>query len=331
MRFSVAATAVLAGAANASLEAGGQVSQIPDGQVQAPGPDSPAASLPPVITTSAPAASPETTAEGDSTIYQTVEVTITSCGPSTKSCPATTSPYVTTSVIAVPSGNPALVPTTPAEVPTSAPVEVPSSAPAVPVSSTLGSSPVDQTSEHAAPPAGTTPAPEVPSSTLGSSPVGASSICECPAPVTECPAPVTIYSTVTVSPSGVPTGAAPGSPVGSTPGAPGSPEVSAPGVPGSSPVGSTPGAPGSPEVSAPGAPGSSPVGSIPGAPGSSPVGSTPVAPGVSSPSSAAPIAVPGAPGNSPVGATPAAPFPVEGTGVPGPVGAAPIGTASTGG
>ncbi|KAL8899020.1 MAG: hypothetical protein Q9207_006401, partial [Kuettlingeria erythrocarpa] len=53
------------------------------------------------IGSSAPASSSASETASKSTIYQTKQVTITSCHSSVKDCPATTSPYVTTSVVPV--------------------------------------------------------------------------------------------------------------------------------------------------------------------------------------------------------------------------------------
>ncbi|KAL9009908.1 MAG: hypothetical protein Q9173_005106 [Seirophora scorigena] len=305
MRYSAATTALLVGAATAALEAGGSniISQISDGQIQAPGPG---ASTTPVVSPSAGSSAPVVTSPAatsevpvDQTVYQTIPVTVTSCAPAVKSCPATTSPYVTTTVIPVVSSSLDNSPV--GETPqSSSPVET-HPAPA-------GTSPVGEAPQSSSPvethpaPAGTSPAPDA-TSALDNSPVGASSSCTCPPPVT-------LTSVVTVTPSGSPTGGAAvpqgSSLAGSTPGA---------GVPGAeTPAGSTPGA----DVPGAGVPGAeTPAGSSPGA----------GVPGVD---------VPGTTGTSPVGDNPAPFPPTVGTGIPAPfasIGTAPTGvaTASTGG
>ncbi|KAL9016181.1 MAG: hypothetical protein Q9185_006454 [Variospora sp. 1 TL-2023] len=186
MRYSVAATALLVGAATASLQAGygnDAVTQASDSQVQAPAP-------------SAYAASPEV-AE-DKTVYQTIPVTITSCAPSVTSCPAKTSPYVTSTVIPASStlDNSPVGETHPALPPAEAethPVSPVETHPAPPAET----HPVSPAETHPAPPADTTAAPEE-TSNLINSPVGDSSSCTCPPPVT-------VTATVTLSPSGAPT------------------------------------------------------------------------------------------------------------------------------
>ncbi|KAL8966219.1 MAG: hypothetical protein Q9183_003469, partial [Haloplaca sp. 2 TL-2023] len=99
MRYSVAAAAILIGAASANpAMAGGAVSQIPDGQVQAPAADATAAPVQPAP----PVAEHDNSPAGeDSVIYETVVATITSCAPAVVDCPATTKPIITTSVIPV--------------------------------------------------------------------------------------------------------------------------------------------------------------------------------------------------------------------------------------
>ncbi|KAL8813255.1 MAG: hypothetical protein Q9200_000382, partial [Gallowayella weberi] len=183
MHYSVVATAVLVGAASAAME-GGVVSQIPDGQVQAPTsltgkPVISSTAESPVTQTSSAAVPPE------QTVYQTQTFTVTSCPPTVTVCPATTAPYVTTSVVPYVSGTPVnpvvpVVPVTNPAVPatTSTPVTlpaVPATTPAASPSSSGNNSPVGET--HPAPqPSLTTPNPEIPlASGTPNSPVGASS------------------------------------------------------------------------------------------------------------------------------------------------------------
>ena len=118
MRYSIAATAFMAGAVTAvpALQAGYGgyggygASQISDGQVQVP--------------TSAPVYSPETTSAPyvpsteEVTKYSTQHVTIISCHSTVKNCPAS-STVVSTSLVPV-------VPTYPATTPETTPVYVPS-------------------------------------------------------------------------------------------------------------------------------------------------------------------------------------------------------------
>ncbi|KAL8968667.1 MAG: hypothetical protein Q9197_004754 [Variospora fuerteventurae] len=223
MRYSVAATALLVGAATASLQAGvsnGVVSQASDGQVQAPGP-------------SAYAASSEVAEEH--IVYQTIPVTITSCAPSVTSCPAKTSPYVTSTVIPASStlDNSPVGETHPALPPAEAethPVSPAETHPAPPAET----HPAPPAETYPAPPADTTAAPEETSNVINS-PVGDSSSCTCPPPVT-------VTATITLSPSGAPTGfpsATGDSPVGPANGAPGveAPVETAPEDTDNSPVG----------------------------------------------------------------------------------------------
>ena len=118
MRYSIAATAFMAGAVTAvpALQAGGYggygASQISDGQVQVP--------------TSAPAYSPETTpapyvpsTTEEVAKYSTQHITIISCHSTVTNCPAS-STVVSTSLVPV-------VPTYPATTPETTPVYVLSS------------------------------------------------------------------------------------------------------------------------------------------------------------------------------------------------------------
>ncbi|KAL8768796.1 MAG: hypothetical protein Q9209_005085 [Squamulea sp. 1 TL-2023] len=260
MRYSVVATAVLVGAASASLE-GGVVSQIPDGQVQAPT----SASVAPVVSSTAESPVEETSAQ-DETIYQTQTFTVTSCAPTVTYCPATTSPYVTTSVVPIVS-NTAVPETHPAPATTPAPSNIPAvpethPAPTSSVPSNSNNSPVGETSAVPESPSLITPNPEIPL---------ASNTC----PPTTCPSAVTSYITVTVAPSGIPT--TPGSEV---PGS-GVPGVGSSGVPIPSNVDNSPVSPGSPsDVLIPSNVGNSPVspGSPSGVPIPSNVDNSPVSP-----------------------------------------------------
>ena len=122
MRYSIAATALMAGAVTAvpALQAGGYggygASQITDGQVQVPT-SAPAYGYGPE-TTPAPYV-PSTTEESpEVTKYSTQHVTIISCHSTVKNCPAS-STVVSTSLVPV-------VPTYPATTPETTPVYVPS-------------------------------------------------------------------------------------------------------------------------------------------------------------------------------------------------------------
>ncbi|KAL9608126.1 MAG: hypothetical protein Q9167_007018, partial [Letrouitia subvulpina] len=127
MRYSAAAAALLMGAAsaNAALQAGGEVSQYYDGQVQVP---TSAAQL--------PATTPAPEEESTSTLYSTYEVTITSCPPEKQTnCPV----KVTTSVVPVPgpSSPPYVTPPTGSSPPSTSPAPVPGA----PGNSPVGGSP----------------------------------------------------------------------------------------------------------------------------------------------------------------------------------------------
>lgn len=308
MRYTVVASAVLIGAASASLE-GGVVSQIPDGQVQAPtGPVEH-----PVISSTVEQPVEESTSVADETIYQTQTYTVTSCAPTVTYCPATTAPYVTTSVVPIVSGIP-VVPVETHPVPTSDNSPVQETQPSQPAP-TSDNSPVQETNPA---PQESSPVPTSDNSPVQETPI-AGSVC----PPTTCPPAVTSYVTVTVAPSGVPTsGPVPGT---EAPGA-GSPGA---GVPGSE----APGAPGAgvPGVEAPGVgvPGSeAPGAGVPGsqAPGAGVPGvEAPGAPGAGAPGSEG-AAIPSVVDNSPV----QPPFATGPAVVPGASGVA-AGTASTGG
>ena len=189
MRYSVVASAVLIGAASASLE-GGVVSQLPDGQVQAPtGPVEH-----PVISSSVEQPVEESTSVADETIYQTQTFTVTSCAPTVTYCPATTAPYVTTSVVPIVSGTPVVpVETHPAPTSDNSPIQetqsIPQETPSAPTSE---DSPIQETPSTPAVTSDNSPIQETPS---------ANPVC----PPTTCPPAVTSYVTVTVAPSGVPT------------------------------------------------------------------------------------------------------------------------------
>ena len=135
MRYSIAATALMAGAVTAvpALQAGGYggygASQITDGQVQVP--------------TSVPAYGPETTPapyvpstteeSPEVTKYSTQHVTIISCHSTVKNCPAS-STVVSTSLVPVVPTYPATTPeTTPVYVPSTSEVSTPVVVPTTPV------------------------------------------------------------------------------------------------------------------------------------------------------------------------------------------------------
>ncbi|KAL9034794.1 MAG: hypothetical protein Q9180_005208 [Flavoplaca navasiana] len=303
MRYSVVASAVLIGAASASLE-GGVVSQIPDGQVQAPtGP----VEHPVISSVEQPVEEPSSVA--DETIYQTQTFTVTSCAPTVTVCPATTAPYVTTSVVPIVSGTPVVpVETHPAPTSDNSPVQETHPAP-VPEENqpsqpapTSDNSPVQETGP--APQEGS-PAPTSDNSPVQETPIdgGVCPPTTCP---TTCPPAVTSYVTVTVAPSGVPTsGPVPGSEAPNA-GVPGSeapavvPEESGSNNPSQSPVDGGAEVPAVvPGESASNNPGQSPVdggaGVIPGSEGAaipSVVDNSPVSP----PFATGPAVVPGATG-----------------------------------
>ncbi|KAI4270712.1 MAG: hypothetical protein LQ337_006511 [Flavoplaca oasis] len=294
MRYSAVASAVLIGAASASLE-GGVVSQLPDGQVQAP--TGPVEN--PVISSPVEQPAEEPTSVVDETIYQTQTFTVTSCAPTVTVCPATTAPYVTTSVVPFVSGTP--VETHPAPTSINSPVEETNQAPI---------------------PEETQPAPTSDNSPIQETPI-ASGVCPpstCPA--STCPPAVTSYVTVTVAPSGVPTS-------GPVPGfeAPNAGDNNGAGIPGDSGVNNPSESPVEGESNIPtqggsNVPSEGPVEDGSNIPGQSPVeGGAGVIPGSEG------VAIPSTVDNSPV----QPPFATGPAVVPGASGIAPIGTASTGG
>lgn len=178
MRYTLAAAAIV-GAVVATPNYGyAPVSQIGDGQLQAPT-GTPA-------TTAAPYVPATSEAATESTVYSTEVKTITSCHPTVKSCPAESTVVSTTSYPVVYT-QPTTTPVATSEESSSTPVYVASSESSTPVVS--ASTPVETSPVETAPvvttPVGTSP-PET-------TPVAVSS---------ECPPPSTVYSTVTVTPSG---------------------------------------------------------------------------------------------------------------------------------
>ncbi|CAF9909144.1 MAG: hypothetical protein HETSPECPRED_008852 [Heterodermia speciosa] len=256
MRYSIAATALMAGAVTAipALQAGGYgASQIGDGQVQVPtsvpsygyGPETtpavPETTPAPYVPETTPTPYvPSTTEESpEVTKYSTQHVTIISCHSTVKNCPASSTVVSTSLVPVVPTypattpettpvyvpsttevSTPVVVPTTPVYVPTT-PVVVPTTPVYVPTTPVVPVVPIGTApSVPISYPVGT--APSVPISY----PVGTA-----PIPVGTAPVPVPIESSVGNSPYGNTSPVAP-YPVASTPlspiGATGSPIVPVP-------------------------------------------------------------------------------------------------------